>query len=254
MKNTQFLLIFILFFNCKSKPIETIKNENIGIESKTSVLNKINLKKIDFNTIFIKSSVKFEDENLSQRVNVDIKIKKDEIIWVNVKLLGIPLAKAFITPEKVHFFEKINNTYFDGDFSVISNLLGTELNFDKIQNMILGQPLEKLNEKEYSFLMEDQLYIFNSSENNFEKTLSFKMNNYNLIKQNIIQNVKNIGIKIDYETYQNIQNIDLPQVIKIIALRNNGNANFDINYNSIILNEDLTFPYNVPSNYKLRNF
>ncbi|MFY7810771.1 MAG: DUF4292 domain-containing protein [Flavobacterium sp.] len=78
--------------------------------------------------------------------------------------------------------------------------------------------------------------------------------NLNLKKQYIIHNQKNIGIKIDYESYQNIQNNVLPQNINIVAQRTKGNANFDIQYNSLTINEELTFPYTVPNNYKLRNF
>ncbi|MFY7810770.1 MAG: DUF4292 domain-containing protein [Flavobacterium sp.] len=162
MRKIVYILLAILLYNCKSKPIQTTL-ENKVIDDKTNVFEKINQKKLDFNTLFIKSSVKFEDQEQSQRVNVDIKIKKDEIIWVNVKLLGIPLAKAYITPQNVQFFEKIDNTYFEGDFSVISNLLGTELNFNKIQNMILGSTLEKIEPNKYTFIADQENYQFNNN-------------------------------------------------------------------------------------------
>jgi Domain of unknown function (DUF4292) len=243
----------ILFLNCKSTSIQsTISNKDI--ENKNNVLDKIYQKNTDFKTMFIKSSIKFEDENQSQRVSVDIKIKKDEIIWVNVKLLGFPLAKAYITPQNVQFFEKINNTYFEGDFSIISNLLGTELDFEKIQNMILGLSLEKIDSKNYNFTLVKDMYQFNNNSQDIEKTFAFEIGNLNLKKQNIIHLVKNIGIKIDYNSYQNLENLVFPQNIKIIAQRTKGNANIDIEYNSIKLNEELTYPYSVSSNYKLRNF
>lgn len=253
MKNVIFVLFLILLTNCKSIPTKIESKNTIVEENKTTILKNIDLKKIDFKTMVIKSSVKFEDENQSQRVSVDIRIKKDEIIWVNVKLLGIPIAKALITPDKVQFYEKLNNTYFDGDFSVISNLLGTELNFEKTQNMVLGLTLEKINTNEYNFSLIDQLCFFNSTTNNFEKTFAFETQNFALKKQYITQNIKNEGIKIDYLKYQNIENKELPEKINIIALRKKGNANIDIEYNSIILNEELNFNYSVPNGYKLRN-
>lgn len=243
----------ILFLNCKSTSIQSPIN-NKDIENKNNVLDKIYQKNIDFETMFIKSNVKFEDEDQSQRISVDIKIKKDKIIWVNVKLLGYPLAKAYITPQNVKFFEKINNSYFEGDFSSISNLLGTELDFEKIQNMILGLSLEKIDSKNYNFTLVQDMYQFNNNSQEIEKTFAFEIGSLNLKKQNIIHLVKNIGIKIDYNSYQNLENLVLPQNIKIIAQRTKGNAIIDIEYNSIKLNEELSYPYSVPSNYKLRNF
>jgi hypothetical protein len=37
--------------------------------------------------------------------------------------------------------KKIKGTYFEGDFSALSQWLGTDLDYNKIQNMLLGEPL-----------------------------------------------------------------------------------------------------------------
>ena len=49
-----------------------------------------------------------------------------------------------ITPSKVSYYEKINNTYFEGDFSMLSNWLGTDLNLNKVQNLFLGKAIDNL--------------------------------------------------------------------------------------------------------------
>lgn len=252
----KFLLIIFAFllFNCKSKPIEIVKENQVIDKNSTIALEKINKRSIDFKTLSIKTNVKFEDETQSQRVNVDLKIKKNEIIWVNVKLLGIPLARAYITPDKVQFYEKLNNTYFEGDYSVISNLLGTELNFDKIQNMILGFPLEKLESNKMKFNIEDSLFVFTANEDNISKTFGFNNQNYLLKKQYLVHDLKKAGINIEYESHQIIDTFSFPEMIKILAMRSKGNANFEIKYNSITINEELNYIYSVPNGYKLRTF
>src|SRR5690606_19315488 len=70
-------------------------------------------------------------------------------IWLSAQLLGIPLAKALITRDRVSYFEKIGGTYFDGDYSLISQWLGTPLDFDKLQNLLLGQTIYDLREDRY---------------------------------------------------------------------------------------------------------
>jgi hypothetical protein len=44
----------------------------------------------------------------------------------------------------VSYYEKIKGTYFEGDFSALSQWLGTDLDYNKIQNM-LGEPLDDLS-------------------------------------------------------------------------------------------------------------
>jgi hypothetical protein len=47
------------------------------------------------------------------------------------------MAKASITPTSVSYY----GTYFEGDFSALSQWLGTDLDYNKIQNMLLGEAL-----------------------------------------------------------------------------------------------------------------
>ena len=59
------------------------------------------------------------------------------------------MAKAMITPTKVSYYEKINNTYFEGDFSMLSNWLGTDLDFNKVQNLFLGKAIDDLTKDKW---------------------------------------------------------------------------------------------------------
>ena len=43
---------------------------------------------------------------------------------LTLKFFGIPMAKALITPTRVSYYEKINNTYFDGDYSILTKMIG----------------------------------------------------------------------------------------------------------------------------------
>ena len=61
-------------------------------------------------------------------------MEKDKTIWINATL---GLARAIITPDKVRFYNRINNQYFEGDYTLISNLLGIELNL-KSSKFVVG--------------------------------------------------------------------------------------------------------------------
>ena len=136
----KIIIVFIgLFFlvSCKSKQsvLESAANESLAA---AKIISGHYENEKNFSTLNIRANAKYKDDKQSHSVTADIRIKKDEIIWINVKLLGFPVAKALITPEKVSYYEKINNTYFEGDFSLLSNWLGTELDFNKVQNLLTG--------------------------------------------------------------------------------------------------------------------
>ena len=126
------LSAFLVFFliGCKSKQAVATAAASENTEVFKVIKGHYNNQQ-DFKTLSIRANAKYEDAKQSHSMNADIRIKKDEIIWINIKFLGIPMAKAMITPTKVSYYEKINNSYFEGDFSVLSNWLGTDLDFNK---------------------------------------------------------------------------------------------------------------------------
>ena len=73
-------------------------------------------------------------------------MEKDKIIWLSAPL---SVAKVMITPDKVSYYNNWENVYFDGDFSLLSDLLGTELDFTKVQNLLLGETLFDLKEQKH---------------------------------------------------------------------------------------------------------
>ena len=144
MKKYIGLLSFCLLVSCSAKKAvvaEKVANDKLSAEK---IIENHYKNKLNFNTLYIKSSVNYKDSNLSQNVTAEIKIKKDEIILVSIRILGITMAKALITPEKVQYYEKLNSSYFDGNYSALSKLLGAELDFQKVQNLLLGEAFDNL--------------------------------------------------------------------------------------------------------------
>ena len=129
------LLLAIGIVGCKSAK-STISE---GIADSDLAANKIikgHYENItDFSTVYIKASARYRDDKQSQSVTAEIRIKKDEKILVSVRFLGITMAKALITPTEVKYYEKINQNYFEGDFTTLSKWLGTDLDFEKLQIM-----------------------------------------------------------------------------------------------------------------------
>ena len=182
-------------------------------------------------------------------MKADIRIKKDEIIWINIKFLGIPMAKAMITPTKVSYYEKINNTYFEGDFSMLSNWLGTDLDFQKVQNLFLGKAIDDLTKDKWvSEVIEKMFKLSLPNDSDVAKEFYFEGANYLLKKETINQASKNRNLEIRYPSYKEDKGMFLPNEINIKAEQKDKIA-IDIEYKNTTFNENLSYPYSVPSGY-----
>jgi hypothetical protein len=85
---------------------------------------------------------------------------------VSIRFLGITMAKTLITPNKVKYYEKINGKYFEGDFTTLSRWLGTELDYQKVQNLLLGQSIDDLSKGKYVAVIENTLYKLQPAKRN----------------------------------------------------------------------------------------
>lgn len=239
--------------SCKSKAVAVQNNTTEIVETKTDkkAIDKHYDNKLDFKTLYIKSSARYVDEKQSQNVSAEIKIEKDKQILVSVRFLGITMAKALITPTTVSYYEKINSTYYEGDFTSLSKWLGTELDYSKVQNLLVGEALDDLRKGKYTQAIVENLYrLEDEKETKIKKTFFLEPEKYLLQKEQISQPSENRMLEIRYSDNKTFDQGTIPTAIEINAIQPKGKTDINLNYNNITFNEELSFPYSVPSGYK----
>jgi opacity protein-like surface antigen len=256
MKKIVLLVVLtIIMASCKTKAVAI----EVANEPDTPA-NKMSAKKIienhynnknEFSTLYIKSNARYADNKQTQNVTAEIKIKKDEQILVIIRFFGITMAKALITPTTVSYYEKINSKYFEGDFSSLSAWLGTDLNYNKIQNMLLGEAIDDLTKGKYVESLLDQTYRLDDASNiNTKKSFFLDPNNFLVQKQEIIQIAEERMIKVAYESSKSYNEAALPSSVSINTFQKKGNTETIMQYNSVSFDEELSFPYSVPKGFE----
>jgi hypothetical protein len=161
------------------------------------------------------------------------------------------MAKALITPSSVQYYDKIGNKYFEGDYSSLSKWIGTDLDYQKLQNMFLGKTIDDLHASKYDASIIEKLYKLQSNpDSNTNKAFYFESDNYLVKKQEINQSLKNRTLQIEYPDYKRYESMILPLSLAIDARQKESKTNINIEYKNISFNEELTFPYNVPEGYE----
>lgn len=251
MKKLLLLFIIISLYSCRAtKPVLKQSHAKDEIASEKIIASHY-ANKTDFKTIYLKTAVHFEDEKQAQNVSAEIRIKKNEIISVSIRFLGITMAKALITPNRVQYYEKIGGKFFDGNYESLSKFLGTDLDFNKVQNLFIGQALDDLTKEKYINSIEDKLYkLENIDDAKTKKTFYFDSESFHVTKQLISQSEQSRSLQIVYPEYKQYLEMNLPTSILIGALIEKGRTNIKIDYNSATFNEEINFPYSVPEGYE----
>jgi hypothetical protein len=249
----RFLAVVLLVFlvSCKSKSVVVEATKSEARMNANKIIENYYNNKIDFSTLYIKSNVQYADDKQTQNVTAEIKIKKNEQILVSIRFLGITMAKASITPTSVSYYEKMNGKYYEGDFTALSQLLGTDLDFNKVQNMLLGRAIDDLNKGKYTESSADQVYrLDNALGSDVKKSFYFDAKTFLVNKQEITQTAEGRMIQVAYSDNIVYKEATLPSKIFINTLQQKGKAKINLEYNTITFNEELSFPYSVPNGYK----
>ncbi len=256
MENSPMKIYSIAVFFCamvlvscgSSRRIATDGNVDKRVTAKQLI--KENIKRdAKFNTLQARVKIEIIQDNKEQSHNVTLRMERGKVIWINAFL---NLARAKITPEKVQFYDKINNQYFDGDYTLLSDLLGVELNFDQVQSLLIGEPIFNLKDNEYVISNNETSYILAPKSQNtlYELFLLFSPSHFKMDSQQLAQPLKNRFLQLDYTNYQEVSNEVLPQNLKIIAVEDSEELNIKLEYRSVSINEGLRFPFNIPSGFE----
>ena len=256
MKKIAILVVLTVFtVSCKTKAIavaasnEPVKEANYMTAEK--IIENYYNNKTQFSTLYIKSSARYADDKQTQNVSAEIRIKKDEQILVSIRVLGITMAKALITPTSVNYYEKLGGKYFEGDFTSLSQWLGTDLDYNKIQNMLLGQAIDDLTKGKYiESLLEHTYRLDDTSNINTKKSFFLDADKFLVQKQEITQTAEERMIKVAYADNKVYNEGILPSSVLINTFQKKGNTEINLEYNSVTFNQELSFPYSVPNGYK----
>jgi len=245
--------ILLLLSSCKSSKINK-SGALVNNNSITELINLHNTKSFNFSTLQSKLRLTYDNGQKSFSPTATLRMEKDKQIWLSVKVVGITMAKAYITPTRVSFYEKLNKRFYDGDFTALSNFLGTEVDFNKVQKLLLGQSIIEFKNKKIStdLSFDNQVLITPKKQDTlYNILLGLYKNSYKVSQLKIDQSSSNKSIKVNYPEYQIISNQDFPKTINIVAKNKQSSSLMNIDYKSVDIDSKITFPYNVPQGYTL---
>lgn len=246
------LILMLVVTSCNSS------KSAIGssVATKSISAKKISKKHLDNwfqkKTVEARLKVAYQDNSNKQKLSVKLRIDKDKIIWLNATYVGVIVARAKITPNSVSYYEKLNRTYFKGDFELLKNMLGTDVNFSQLQNLLLGQTIFDLNAQKYKAVVDNDAHLLLPVEQKalFDILFWINPNHYKLDKQELNSSIKNQTLKVAYKKYTTIDGETFPKNIEIRAKGDDKYTNIDVEYRSVIFNKIFPTPFKVPNGYK----
>jgi len=272
MNKKRLLYWFSLFiigsvlFSCKIQ-----EKENVKIKLKTRptkyLIQKLIENEFEFEAISSKASVTLIDSAGNKTsFKSHLRIQKDSAIWISITpLLGIEMARVLITKDTVKLINRSKSEYFIGDFEYINRLLGTDLDYQMLEALLIGNSLDfEINDKIYSSVdrSKDLYFISTEKKRKVKKELkkdkdkiktqiqalwlnplTFKINELLLSSPHDDKSLAGV-----YSNFQTVAKQQIPYNL-VFNLTSKSSNSIEINYSKFSLGKSLSFPFNIPDKY-----
>ena len=242
------VLLLIVFQGCSTKKNLVSDFPIAGVEISEIIKNS---RKTDFTYENLRNRVKVEFDNgrVTQNIILSFRAIEDEVLWLSASMI-VPIAKILMTNERFVFYEKFQKNYVDEDLSQLSKLLNLKNPVNFLQNVLFGSPVIDINKGKWDKIQNSNYYVLQSSKE-IQTTLFINPKTFQLEQQRIYIPLLSSLVTFNYRNYKNIDGKTVPSDVLISYIKGNQITKINLEYSQFDFPENLNFPMEIPSDYKL---
>ncbi|MCW3084978.1 MAG: hypothetical protein JWP12_2344 [Bacteroidetes bacterium] len=263
----------IAFSSCKNQKKITLNNGKCILDFKNARTLTTNLKakEFKFDRLNAKMNVEATIDSADNSFTINLRMKKDSVIWMTISKLGIEGARILITKDSVKFIQRAlgggNGKFFKGDYAYISKLLNTELDFEMLQSLLVGNSVEFYDDDEKIKPGVDncQYTLGTIRKYKLRRVMGGKELKESAQSIYMIPETFKIARILFYDfnpdrsfdaRFSDFKAPDSDSTKQLFphkmnyAIKAQKNVTIDIDYSKVSLNEDQTFPFKIPASYE----
>jgi len=219
---------------------------------------RANVAEIDFDYLTAKSKISFKSPEQSiDNASVNIRVRKDSMIWVSISKLGIEAVRSLISRDSIVILDKIHREYSVYDYPTLSKQFNFAMNFDLLQALIVGnlplpkRPAQKVkNERDYLLLRQSEGKVL--VENYIGEDRKLK-------KLMVTEQPTKNTLRLDYEDFSSLNNFLFPYTSLVtLDYQSKTDGRFyqtllRIKHNKVeLVDKNPGFPFTIPASYERR--
>ena len=267
--NSFLITLLVLASSCRAKktivkaPVHaTTDIVETGISSPDSLSHAMQIADAPILWFGAKASVSSDINNQTNSFSANLRIKKDSAIWISISpALGIEVARALITPDSLKFINRINGTFFKGDYKYLNDLLQIEVNFKMIQAILLGNAYLHYAIEQYISDRENaELVLSTIKKRRIRREIDLEIPQ--ILTQEIwFSSLQNKIVRmemqddrpvrkftVNYLQFEKVDELSMPNKL-IITAQADKQVKIDLEYSRMTINKELNLPFNIPENY-----
>ncbi|MEI6434884.1 MAG: DUF4292 domain-containing protein [Bacteroidota bacterium] len=252
-----------LFISCS--PARQAMKAPLKEEGADYLFGKLKENELKFDWFSAKFSAEYENDGKENSFNGHIRIRKDSLIWISLTpLLGIEAVRLMISQDSVKMINRLNDTYFIGDYEYVNRFLNTNIDFDLLQAFLLGNDLQYYEDGKFRAIVDRGEYKLSTGERHkLRKFVKSSNEKLKIFIQNIwldpvnfkithadVKEIRKDNIKLEsfYENFETVDGQLFPRRIQY-TIRANNTIRVKADFSRMGINVPQQFPFKIPSSF-----
>ena len=269
IKRTSFLfpftILFVMIFLVSCSTQRKIIKAPIREEGADYLFKKLKEHELQYYWFTAKFSAEYTNKGQTNSFNGQIRIRKDSVIWLSFSpALGIEVFRMMVTQDSVKFINRMNSTFFKGDYNFVNRYLNTNIDFDILQSFLTGNDLSFYENGKFRAGIDNGIYKLATAERmKLKKFIRNKQENLRVLIQNIwidpenfkitradVKEIREPNIKLGalYSSFEKIGDQLFPKEMSFDISADN-NLSVTVSFNKITINTAQAFPFKIPQSY-----
>lgn len=267
MKFVLLLCILFSFITCNT--IKAIRQKPVDEKSISQLIQLLSENEFKPEWFSAKTNATINFDGKENSVAVSLRMRRDSVLWLSFSAIGIEMARIMITQDSIKVLDRINSKYLISDYKYFEKIFSTEISYEDIQAIILGNSFRLKDEKKYRSAYIDSSYYILSTlgkrklkrniledrdpNKKFVQDLWIEPNTYKLAKLNIDDQRSNVKILCQYENFKPIEDSTLFPFMNTIEIKAKKNVHVLLEYSKVNINKLLEFPFAISDKYEKMN-
>lgn len=257
-KNIFSSLVIILLLvgaGCKSRKEAVINKPGettTATGSKKSKLAAIAASQANFKTISIRSKADLDLGGNSNNVSMNIRIKKDQVIWVSITAIaGLEVARAMITPDSIKIINRLQGEYTSKPFSYIYEFTNDQVDFKTVQSILVGNTMPEFINGDTEITTQASQTVLSSLLENLR--YSAQLNERNKVLQtSLTDDSAGQALQVNYADFVPVSAREIPHSVNIQSAAERKDIRINLKYTRVTIDEALEFHFNVPKRVTIK--
>ncbi|GAB1404577.1 hypothetical protein MASR1M74_17560 [Lentimicrobium sp.] len=239
-------------------------------EGAAFIFESLKKNELKYHNLSARFSASFYQNKSRTTFSGQLRIQKDSLIWVSISpAFGIEMIRILITNDSIFYMNRLDKTYFTGDFNYINTKINSTLDFDMLQSFLTGNDFSFYENSTFRAGIDNHEYTLTTTGRRKLKKYVRNNNEISIPLQNLWLNPETFkitrvlireltpnGRKVEGSyTYEKQNNQLVPMTVSFNLETLDNKNSIEVEYTRFEIPDNLNFPFRIPDKYsRITNF